>query len=226
MRNHRYFIILFLLVCCTDILGIALNIPILHTIAKPLLMPVLIGWLYSSGTIPAKGLVLCGLFFSWLGDIALLLEDRHALLFIAGLICFLITHICYIIYFGKLAAANTAPSLLRRMPWLALLVTAYGISLVAFLYPKLGDLRLPVIVYAAVICTMLLFSIHVFNKVNRTSGLLYTGGALFFVLSDSLLAINKFYAAFTGAGVAIMLTYCAAQFCIVQGTILLAKPGK
>ena len=217
MGKHAYFIVAFLLVCITDILGIAFHMPVLHQVTKPLLMPVLMIWLFRNMHTGGRAFLLGGLFFSWLGDIALLLEDRHPLLFIAGLVGFLITHICYIIYFGKIRSA--APSLIRQKPWLVLLVAAYGIGLVTFLYPKLGDLRMPVMAYAVVICTMLLFSLHVFYKVHRTAAMLFTGGALCFVLSDSLLAINKFYQPFTGAGVAIMLTYCAAQFCIVRGGI-------
>ncbi|MBL0146409.1 MAG: hypothetical protein IPP48_12355 [Chitinophagaceae bacterium] len=40
-----------------------------------------------------------------------------------------------------------------------------------------------------------------------------------FILSDSLLAINKFYHSFAFAGVQIMATYCIAQYCIVRGFI-------
>jgi hypothetical protein len=38
-------------------------------------------------------------------------------------------------------------------------------------------------------------------------------------MSDSILAINKFYQPFEAAGVLIMLTYGLAQFFIVQGAI-------
>lgn len=74
-------------------------------------------------------------------------------------------------------------------------------------------------VYAAVICTMLLCSLHIFVKVNAPANRLFLSGAAFFVLSDSLLAINKFYQPFAYAGVCIMLTYCAAQFFIVTAFI-------
>jgi uncharacterized membrane protein YhhN len=74
-------------------------------------------------------------------------------------------------------------------------------------------------VYAAVICSMLLCSLHIFLKVNKPANLFYLVGAVFFVLSDSLLAINKFYQPFAFAGVFIMLTYCAAQYFIVTGFI-------
>jgi hypothetical protein len=43
-------------------------------------------------------------------------------------------------------------------------------------------------------------------------------GALFFMLSDSLLAINKFYRPFPLAGFLIMLSYIVAQYLIVIGT--------
>jgi uncharacterized membrane protein YhhN len=47
----------------------------------------------------------------------------------------------------------------------------------------------------------------------------FVAGAVLFVLSDSLLAINKFYQPLAFAGTLIMLTYCAAQYFIVMGFI-------
>ena len=44
-------------------------------------------------------------------------------------------------------------------------------------------------------------------------------GALLFVISDSVLAINKFYHPFEIAGIIIMLTYGLAQFFIAEGAI-------
>jgi uncharacterized membrane protein YhhN len=98
-------------------------------------------------------------------------------------------------------------------------VIAYGLSLIWLLFPYLGSLKIPVIVYAAVICTMLLCSLHVFLKVKSPSNIFYLLGAASFVLSDSLLAFNKFYQPFPFAAVCIMLTYCAAQYGIVKGAI-------
>jgi len=56
-------------------------------------------------------------------------------------------------------------------------------------------------------------------KVNRKAAWYYLAGATSFVVSDSLLAVNKFYQPFAYAGVFIMLTYCAAQYLIVRGYI-------
>jgi uncharacterized membrane protein YhhN len=201
-----------------DIIGIAANIYWLHVAAKPLLIPALILYLAISKTFtPGKNLLLAGLIFSWLGDLFLLFENSNSLFFIFGLIAFLATHIFYIVYFLKIK--SPAASFLYKKPLVILLVLGYGATLLFFLYPHLNDLKLPVTVYATVICLMLLCSLHVYLKVNAPANLLYIFGALLFVLSDSLLALNKFYRPFKSAGMGIMLTYCAAQYFIVKGFI-------
>ncbi|MBS1512247.1 MAG: lysoplasmalogenase [Bacteroidetes bacterium] len=184
-------------------------------ITKPLLIPTVLYILLQYSAAPNKKLLVTGLVFSWAGDVLLMLENKNPNFFIFGLICFLTTHIFYIIYFLRIKSQDV--SLLKKQPVLAVVVAAYGIALVTFLFPHLGALTVPVIVYAAVICTMLLCSLHVFLKVNHPANTWYMAGAALFVLSDSLLALNKFYQPFFAAGVLIMLTYCAAQYCIVTG---------
>jgi len=212
------FALIFWVIVGADVLGIATGISLLHYIAKPLLIPVLMLLLvFTSTTAPRKNLLLAGLFFSWLGDMFLLFEDKNSLFFIFGLVCFLTTHIFYIIYFLKIR--SSAVSLLKKQPLFIVVVIGYGVTLVWFLFPHLNDLKIPVMVYAAVICTMLLCSLHIFKKVNKPANIWYLSGAALFVVSDSLLAINKFYQPFAFAGVLIMLTYCAAQYFIANGFI-------
>jgi uncharacterized membrane protein YhhN len=213
------FALLFWFVVAADIVGIAMNIPLLHYIAKPLLMPVLLlhGHTGTSDHAATKKYLMAALFFSWLGDVFLLFESRHPLFFIFGLVSFLTTHIIYIIYFLKNSSA--AVSLLQKQPLLPVLVVAYGVSLVWLLYPHLGGLKIPVVLYATVICTMLICSLHIFLKLRSPANWFFLSGALLFVISDSLLAINKFYQPFSYAGILIMLTYCAAQYFIVNGFI-------
>jgi len=185
-------------------------------------MPALLMLLiFTRSVVPGKNFLMIGLFFSWMGDVFLLFENKNALFFIFGLASFLITHIFYIIYFLRIQSSGT--SLLQKKPVFIALVLAYGITLVWQLYPNLNDLKLPVMVYAVVICSMLLCSMHIFLKLNRRSAVYFLLGATAFVISDSLLAINKFYAqhpadhAFSYVGIFIMLTYCAAQYFIVRG---------
>lgn len=160
-----------------------------------------------------------GLGFAWLGDVFLLLDYPGSFFFIAGLLSFLITHVFYIIYF--LALKSAAPSLLKKRPFYILFTLCYGSALVGLLFPHLGELKMPVIVYATVICGMLLCSLHIYYKIQHPSNKFFIMGASLFVLSDSLLAVNKFYHSIPKEGIWIMLSYCAAQYLIVKGSILL-----
>jgi uncharacterized membrane protein YhhN len=215
--------VIFWVVALLNTVAIAANLPLLQMATKPLLIPLLALLLLSFQSITSgKNLLLIGLFFSWMGDVFLMFDYKNPLFFIFGLASFLTTHILYIVFFLRIKSAEI--SILKKQPWLALLVVAYGFTLVWFLYPNLKDLKVPVIIYAMVICTMLLCSVHVFYKVNRKAARYYLAGAAAFVISDSLLAINKFYQPFAFAGVLIMLTYCAAQYFIVRGFISQQTP--
>jgi uncharacterized membrane protein YhhN len=216
--------IVFCLLGLLDIIFILTGIKSLHFVVKILLVPVLISLSSIAENDNGKKLLQVGLFFSWMGDALLLFESRHSLFFIFGLVCFLLTHVFYIIFFLRMRPGNR--SLLIKQPFWILLVPAYGVGLVWLLYPHLGGMKLPVIAYATVICTVLLCSLHAFSKVNKTAGHFYWLGAACFVLSDSLLAINKFYQPFAYAGAFIMLTYCAAQFFIVKGFLSMTTDNR
>jgi len=212
----RLFSIIFCVLTLIDVAAIGYGFINIHFMVKPLLMPTLILLLiYSKIAAKEKWWIFTGLFFSFLGDVFLLYEYKGALFFIFGLVSFLTTHVCYVLYFLKIKSSQI--SLLRQHPWLVALVAGYGCSLVMLLYPALGELKLPVIIYAAVICTMLLCSLYVFYDTGRPANVYFVSGAFLFVVSDSLLAVNKFLSHFPLSGILIMLTYGAAQFCIVNG---------
>jgi len=210
--------LLFWLLVLTYLGAILFNFPWLVYFAKPLLMPLLALQLLLRGSIAkTEKLIVAGLIFSWMGDVFLLFESQNAVFFIAGLLSFLTTHVCYIIYF--LSVKSLPPSLLKKQPGYILLVLCYGAALTGLLFPYLGGLKIPVIVYAGVICCMLLCSLHVYPKLPAPANRYFLTGAFLFVLSDSILAINKFYHSFSFSGVWVMLSYCAAQYLIVTGAL-------
>lgn len=213
--------ILFWLLAILDILCITFNKQPIHSFIKPLLMPVLILLVFSNKHHSNKGWIIAGLIFSFVGDVLLLFDQNNSLFFILGLAAFLITHICYIVWLLKIKSGQQ--SLLSKQPWLAAIVVAYCVGLVYILYPGLGDLKMPVMIYAVVIGCMLLCSMHVFYKVGAAANGYLIAGALLFVLSDSILAISKFLSPFLMSNVLIMLTYCAAQFFIVRGYTILSN---
>jgi uncharacterized membrane protein YhhN len=213
----KYGFVLFIAVACAQLIAVQFDITNLRFLTKPLLMPVLAFVVYFNTKHPKRFYIIAGLLFSFLGDSFLLLEDKYPLFFIFVLTSFLITHILYIIFFTGIKQNQT--SLVKKHPYLPLLVALYGAGLIYLLYSSLGALKVPVILYAVIICGMLLSSIHVYKSVGTAAGTQYIMGALLFVVSDSLLAVNKFYQSFPSAGLFIMLTYCAAQYFIARGFI-------
>ncbi|HET9056798.1 MAG TPA: lysoplasmalogenase [Chitinophagaceae bacterium] len=215
MKKIKNGFIIFWLVAIIDLIIIATHNISFHFYIKPLLMPTLIAtFLFANGWQKnlAK-LIIMGLFFSFAGDV-FLLWDKY---FIPGLLCFLTTHILYIVYFVK--TANKSGWYIKKHPFAIFFPLIYVASLVWLLFPFLDALKIPVIIYALVIGTMFLSTINLYKKVKSPTYIYFISGAIFFVLSDSLLAINKFYTPFSYAGVTIMLTYCTAQYLIVKGAI-------
>ena len=80
-------------------------------------------------------------------------------------------------------------------------------------------MKIAVPVYGIVISFMLLLALHMLFISNKSAGQMMMAGAILFVISDSILAINKFYSPFQNAGILIMLSYGLAQLMIVAGAI-------
>lgn len=188
-------------------------------VSKSLLMPVLLGYFWvNARTIHSgsRALIAMALLASWAGDVLLLFEARDGIFFLAGLGSFLLAHIFYCIYFERIRRKIGPPLQL----WLALPVVLYYGVLIYVLSPRLGELTWPVRIYGAVISIMLFLALQVHWTHRNRASFLMALGAAFFVISDSLLAVNKFYAPFPFAGVTIMCTYGIAQLFIVTGVLL------
>ncbi|HET6996653.1 MAG TPA: lysoplasmalogenase [Chitinophagaceae bacterium] len=216
--SKRSWITLFAIILIANITGGLLKNQWIDYISKPLIVVSIIAYFLSQTaetTYSLKKWILFALFFSWVGDILLMFQADNKLFFLLGLSCFLLAHVFYIIFFQSVRAREK----IRPKVWLLLIVLVYYTPLVSFLSPHLGDMKLPVIIYGAVISLMLSLAIDMLFIPNRRAGQWMMTGALLFVLSDSVLAINQFYQSFPLAGVIIMLTYGLAQLFITEGAI-------
>jgi uncharacterized membrane protein YhhN len=101
--------------------------------------------------------------------------------------------------------------------WVVGSLAIYAICLFLFLKDSLGMMLIPVFFYMLVILTMAASAFFRKNKVSTLSYHLVTFGAVLFVVSDSLLALDKFHRTLPFGGVLIMLTYTLAQYFIVIG---------
>ena len=218
--KSKYWYYLFFTDALAELTAIAAGWDKAALFTKPLLILLLLTWLMASSIkfSPLRYCIAAALFFSWMGDVFLMLETKAAGWFMAGLCSFLLAHLLYILFFLRVRRTQLLQPSLK--PFLITIVAAYVIVLFIFLYPRIGKLKLPVAIYACTIGIMLLTALHAFDKSRANAAGYCITGAVLFVISDSLLAINKFYYAFPVAGFCIMLTYSLAQFAITKGSLL------
>ncbi|MGZ8455269.1 MAG: lysoplasmalogenase [Gemmatirosa sp.] len=145
-----------------------------------------------------------GLLLSLAGDVWLMLpRDR----FVAGLASFLLAHVAYLVAFTRGVPFGASP--VAFVPYLLV-----GAGMVAVLWPRLGRLRLPVLVYAAALVLMAGQAAARAIAVGGAPAALAAIGAGLFVVSDGVLAVNRFRTAVPHAQRWVMGTYVAAQLCL------------
>ncbi len=175
--------------------------------------------LHGLSTIFSK-LVQFGLFFSWIGDIALMFNDKVEILFVVGLAAFLIAHLGYAYAFIKnISDSNNTFSLSAAVLMAVPFVLVTGSF---FFYMKDGlpsDLFIPVLAYTIVISAMGITSAWRKGHVKSKTYNWILAGAVLFILSDIVIAINKFIIDFNYDAVLNMVLYLSGQFMITIGAI-------
>ncbi len=218
-NTEKQFSILYVIIVLIELLtGSTETLKTVHYIAKPAIVISLI-FLFvktsQSFSTPIKRLTLLALVFSLLGDALLLFVDQSEHFFTFGLVAFLTAHVMYILLFLKHRNTDNSP-----FGFIALLFI-YAAGLFYFLKDGLGVMLIPVVLYMIVILTMTTTAYMRKNKVNMCSYRLVFLGALCFMVSDSILALNKFYQPIPWSNISIMVTYAIAQYLIIIGILKL-----
>ncbi len=182
-----------------------------HYLFKPLtvVLIILIAFQSKHATTPFyRQAIIAGLILSLAGDIFLMLpQDR----FIPGLVSFLFAHVFYIVAFTR--ESGGALSFWTLVPFLL-----YGCLMLRVLWPNLGKLKLPVLIYMAVILAMGWTAAGRRLLTDQGGSLLAFLGAILFIASDSALALDKFRGRFRSAQLLILSTYFTAQWLIALST--------
>ena len=129
----------------------------------------------------------------------------------AGLVSFLFAHIFYVAAFALDGGG-------RAGAWAAAPLALYGALMLRRLWPGLGGLKAPVVVYVSAILLMAWLAASRWLAVWDGGSASAFAGALLFVASDSLLAWNRFRGEFAGARGLILATYFPAQLLIALST--------
>ncbi len=154
-----------------------------------------------------KYMVLTGLLFSLAGDVFLMLPSDR---FVAGLVAFLIAHLFY--------SAAFVSEINSLIGWPLIPFVIYGIVIYIILASSLGKLKLPVIIYVVVILIMAWLAWERWRQTGQSGALLASIGAVLFVISDTILAIDRFRGTFKLSRALNLATYFAAQL-LIAGSI-------
>ncbi|MGH7857324.1 MAG: lysoplasmalogenase, partial [Candidatus Binatia bacterium] len=156
-------------------------------------MPVLVAWVASetrTRPTPVSQALLVALVFSFLGDVFLMIPGD---LFLWGLGSFLVGHLAYIVAFWMRPPGAPRPTEVPRGGVsLMLPIHFYAAATIAYLLPHLGDMRTPVLLYLAVIFAMGLTSVLRRGRVSSRSFWPVYAGACTFMVSDSIIALDRF----------------------------------
>ena len=219
MNKIKIAFIVFLSVAVLDVIGVLFQIPILRLLFKPLILLSLIV-LYSLSVSNSNKVYILALLFSFLGDVFLLFLGE--LNFILGLVSFLIAHLIFI----KIIIKRIEKSSIKIIIGSSFLFFVIFCMLIYLLINSLGELLIPVIIYGLTISVFGTVAFIDYLNSKSQKSLWMLAGAIVFVLSDSVLAINKFYTQKLLFEVIVMSTYILAQFLIYRSMILENKSDK
>lgn len=190
---------------------------------KPLIIPTLAAYFWQAGRgaePKIRQMALGALLFSWIGDVLLMFSGLQFGFFIAGLVGFLVAQFFYIVLFWREISRSGKISYLKRKPEQMLWLLGYGLVLYLLLFNRLDPvLRIAILFYSVAILGMVAMALNRKGMVSSASFWFTFSGALLFLASDSMIAINRFYTPVPKAGCWIMLTYLAAQLLIISGII-------
>ena len=220
LKRHAIFTIIFVVVAVANIIAESYALHGLKIVVKPLICISLAAYQFrhTNRRVGFNRLIFTALILSLFGDCFLLLADQGAHYFIYGLLVFLAAHVTYsLAFFRDFKNDPQASKIFGHL--MLFLMGVLSLSYYSWIREYLDDLRIAVMAYMFAISIMIILTGYRYKRVNLSSFTLIYAGAIFFVISDSILAYNKFVVPFTYSGVLIISTYMSAQYLITVGTI-------
>lgn len=218
--SPNLFLIAAIMVAILNEIAVARNLRRAEYVFKPGVMVLLLAWLWAIGGFSGTMLWFClGITFALAGDVFLMLPREK---FIAGLIAFLLTHVAYTVGLKPIQSIFNLSALILLLvvatsAWMIYRRIANGLQ-------ARGNSRLKVPVFIYVIAISLMVFSALLSLVNDEwlplPAFLVSSGALLFMLSDTILALNKFVAPIRNGGVINLATYHAGQILILLGAAL------
>ncbi len=211
--NSKYFLYLFYFISLAE-LAAGYNGWQIRMFTKPMIMICLITYyLVATKSIHfTHGLLIVAMLAALAGDVLLMIPG----MFIAGLGAFLVMQVLYIACFRR------DRCFVGRREWIyALILVAIVGLVISQMWASLGAMKVWVLLYTIAIALMSWVS---YTRDYRLPGYWWVfAGTVFFLISDSALALEKF-AGYPVGSLTVMGTYILAQFMIVKGMVMKSLP--
>jgi uncharacterized membrane protein YhhN len=217
------FTILFFIGVIGVFTGIMFHINWLDYLCKPLIMISIGGhFLINSKNIDEKivRIAAVAFLFSLFGDTFLMFTDKRMIYFMLGLVSFLLAQVAYsLLFLRSVKISGNEPFLPGNLFWL-IGYLAYGSIVYIALYNHLDVvLKIASFAYMTALLGMSALALNRFKAVNTSSFFLVFAGSVLFVISDSIIAVDKFLTPILWDKLLVMATYIAAQYLITSGIL-------
>ncbi|MDT0553968.1 lysoplasmalogenase [Urechidicola vernalis] len=210
--HSKVWLLLFTIISLLHLTGFIIENDALRHVTKPFIL-IFLGLYYWSSVVVKRKLYLIALFFSFLGDV--LLISISELSFMLGLGAFLLSHLFYIsLILRSIRKSSFSDKMMAAIPFVLLFS-----GLIYLLKDNLGGLLVPVVLYGLVISLFGTTALLNYNLEKSKPSKELLIGAILFIVSDSILAINKFFSASELMAISVMITYILAQYVICTSVI-------
>ena len=199
---------------------------IIRYVTKPFLIPLLATYYilsiyFTSGIESVNWFIFVGLILGLAGDLLLINRpdpEEQKVLFMLGLVSFLLGHIFYLVAFVLTITAPYTFTLWTLGILIPLII--YGVLIGVKILPTAEEMKIPVFAYIIIIISMGIVASILFGEISTSGYITLLGGAVLFIISDSILAWYRFVKEFPFERLIVMSTYLTAQLLIVLGFVL------
>jgi len=158
------------------------------------------------GVTAYRVLILTALLFSLIADTMLMVVEVD--LMGQGIVYFMLAHVVYGIAFSLSYAFKGWSMIIASVLIIVLIVFYRGIR------NTVGRLKIPILIYAIVLCTMLFFALSCLNREVTRRELFIASGAILFTISDFLIVYLSFIRPHRQESVIVWAVYAPAQLLI------------